>query len=265
MPQKQAKTLRARHSRCRPPIDAPSSGASIYITMTRRMEGQPATASRRYASMQITSLYRTAALLVALLATVLSGCATPSLSKNQCLEGDWRRIGFDDGRAGFTPSRVDRHTEACEELGIVPNGGDYRAGWNDGVRGFCTSGQGLRNGQAGESYHGLCPPDLEPAFLSGYDQGLKDFCVPAHGYDAGRFGNAYRGGVCPPALEFAYRRAYEDGQRVQRAHQRYRERTQQLDETARARQNRKGKTQDYRAAQAAAQRASPGDKRSLLL
>lgn len=185
--------------------------------MIRRMEGQPATASRRYASMQITSLHRTAALLVALLATLLSGCATPSLSKNQCLEGDWRRIGFDDGRAGFTPSRVDRHTEACEELGIVPNGGDYRAGWNDGVRGFCTSGQGLRNGQAGESYHGLCPPDLEPAFLSGYDQGLKDFCVPAHGYDAGRFGNAYRGGVCPPALEFAYRRAYEDGQNVQRA------------------------------------------------
>ena len=167
--------------------------------------------------MRNVSMFHTTALIGTLLASLLSGCATPSLSKNQCLVGDWRGIGFDDGRLGYTESRINQHAEACEELGIAPGVTAYRAGWNEGVRGFCTPSQGMRSGRQGDSYHGLCPPDLEPAFLSGYDAGLRDFCAPARGYEAGRYGNAYRGGVCPPGLEFAYRRAYEDGIRVQRA------------------------------------------------
>ena len=172
---------------------------------------------RRYVAMRNALTFRTTALIGTLVVSLLSGCAIPSLSKNQCLAGDWHGIGFDDGRQGYTDARINQHAEACEELGIVPRVTEYRAGWNEGVRGFCTPSQGMRSGRQGDSYHGLCPPDLEPGFLNGYDAGLRDFCAPARGYEAGRYGSAYRGNVCPPALEFAYRRAYEDGLRVQRA------------------------------------------------
>lgn len=167
--------------------------------------------------MRNTSTFCTTVLIGSLLISLLSGCATPSLSKNQCLAGDWRGIGFDDGRQGFTEARITKHAEACEELGIAPGATDYRAGWNEGVRVFCTPSQGMRSGRQGDLYHGLCPPDLEPAFLNGYDAGLRDFCAPGRGYEAGRYGGMYRGGICPPGLEFTYRRAYENGLNVQRA------------------------------------------------
>ncbi len=163
------------------------------------------------------STFRIMALTAALLISLLSGCATPSLNKNQCLTGDWRGIGFDDGRQGFSPARIHQHAEACEELGVVPGATEYRAGWDQGVRGFCTPSQGMRSGRQGDAYHGLCPPDLEPGFLNGYDAGLRDFCAPARGYEAGRYSGVYRGSICPPGLESAYRRAYEAGLNVQRA------------------------------------------------
>ena len=151
---------------------------------------------------------------------ILFGCASPSLNKNQCLSGDWFSIGITDGRLGFSPARIADHADACEELGIVPKASEYRAGWNEGVRGFCTFAQGVRRGRDGDPYHGLCPPDLEPGFLSGYDQGLQDFCAPSRGFEAGRSDNSYQGNVCPPGLEIGYHRAYEYGLSIHRARER---------------------------------------------
>lgn len=108
--------------------------------------------------------------IVIMLGGLLS-CAT--LSKDECRTADWRTIGFGDGARGYTSSRVSAHREACAEYGITPNLQQYLAGHKDGVRNYCVPNQGFDLGRRGTSYNGVCPADLEKAFLASYRKGQQ--------------------------------------------------------------------------------------------
>ena len=54
------------------------------------------------------------------------GCAT--LSKEECLKGEWRVIGYKDGVKGYQMERLEEHEEACKEYGIKPEITYYQAG-----------------------------------------------------------------------------------------------------------------------------------------
>lgn len=69
-------------------------------------------------------------------ALALAGCAT--LSKDQCLMGDWYDIGIQDGAEGYSPSRLAQHQEACAEFRVRPDRGAYQAGWDRGIGEYCT-------------------------------------------------------------------------------------------------------------------------------
>ena len=47
---------------------------------------------------------------------LLSSCAT--LSKQECLVGDWQAIGYNDGVAGYQSERLASHAKACEALDL---------------------------------------------------------------------------------------------------------------------------------------------------
>lgn len=106
---------------------------------------------------------------VLLSALVLGGCTT--LSQNECLTADWESIGYIDGSKGYRSGRIADHTEACAKVGITPDEKLYEEGRGRGLEIFCTARNGLRFGEQGSSYAGVCPVDLEPAFLHGYDVG----------------------------------------------------------------------------------------------
>lgn len=99
----------------------------------------------------------------------VAACAT--LSKEQCLQGDWRAIGYIDGADGRPMSRIEDHAKACEKTGVAPDMSLYVQGRDQGLMRYCTEMNGFRVGREGHSYAGVCPPPVEPEFLGGYADG----------------------------------------------------------------------------------------------
>lgn len=99
----------------------------------------------------------------------LTGCAT--LSEQECKTADWGRLGYQDGAAGHSESRLASHAEACQKIGIRPNAQLWRAGWDQGVLTYCTPRVGWREGLAGRGYEGVCRGRNEDAFLHAFNLG----------------------------------------------------------------------------------------------
>lgn len=99
------------------------------------------------------------------------GCAT--LSKDECLQGDWRGIGYRDGTRGYDLTRLEQHQKACADHHVTPDINAYRSGHDEGLVVYCTPQNGFNLGEQIKDYNGICPPYLETAFLEQYKQGLQ--------------------------------------------------------------------------------------------
>jgi hypothetical protein len=105
---------------------------------------------------------------------VLAGCAsTPTVSENQCRAGDWQTIGYGDGMAGRASTRLLMHQDACGEFGIVPLREEYMAGWQDGLRTYCTAGNGFHIGQRGGPLNQVCSGPLRDQFAAAHADGRR--------------------------------------------------------------------------------------------
>lgn len=109
------------------------------------------------------------------LVTLAGGCAT--LSKDECLRGDWYNIGFTDGTRGYTAARFEQHLDACKAYQVLPQRAEYLQGRQAGLEHYCTPHNGYTVGKAAADYSGVCPPEREEPFLRAYLQG---YVVYAH-------------------------------------------------------------------------------------
>lgn len=100
----------------------------------------------------------------------LSSCAT--LSKKDCVKGDWYRVGYKDGLNGETLGRLSKHEKACGKHEIVVNPARYQQGRQTGLLAYCTESSGYEEGYQLDYYSGVCPKNLEQNFLHGYLRGL---------------------------------------------------------------------------------------------
>jgi outer membrane murein-binding lipoprotein Lpp len=110
-------------------------------------------------------------------ATVLAGCA--SLSKNQCLAGDWQTVGYRDGLAGAQQTSLMRYQDACMKHGVNPDREAYLAGWRDGVSQYCQPGNAFRIGESGGGYGNVCPAHLQGDFNAAYQDGRRLYLAGA--------------------------------------------------------------------------------------
>lgn len=118
-----------------------------------------------------TSRILTIATLLAL--PLMAACQT--LSKEECVAADWRVIGEQDGAQGHDPqTRFGKHVQACEKAGVLPDQTLWNAGFQTGIRRFCTPLSGLAHGQRAGSYNNICPADQATGFDEGYRIGLKE-------------------------------------------------------------------------------------------
>ena len=102
---------------------------------------------------------------------LLSGCAT--LNQSECLNADWSIIGIEDGAMGRLESYIGNHRSACAKFGVTPDLASYQTGHDQGIRQYCTERNGFARGRSGNRYNGVCPPDLERAFLDAHSLGQE--------------------------------------------------------------------------------------------
>ena len=116
-----------------------------------------------------------AALAVALASLALGGCA--SMSKRDCLAGNWYERGYDDANGGDTFDRLDSHAKACAKVGVVPDEPIYATGYEAGLVDYCTPERGYALGLRDSDYRDICPFGTESAFLGRYVDGLESALV----------------------------------------------------------------------------------------
>lgn len=93
-------------------------------------------------------------LALAFIAVFLASC--DSVSPEQCRAGDWRGIGFSDGREGRSASYITQHQEACNKIGITPDVAAWTAGREAGLKEYCTPQNAYRIGRNGTKLANLC-------------------------------------------------------------------------------------------------------------
>lgn len=113
--------------------------------------------------------WRIPALAAALLA--LAGCG--GMSANECELADWQAVGYEDGVKGSSTDRFGDHRKNCAKHEVAPDFQAYRTGRDAGLREYCQPTRGYREGTRGARYVGVCPADLEPAFLASYYEGRE--------------------------------------------------------------------------------------------
>ncbi|MEQ8656419.1 MAG: DUF2799 domain-containing protein [Hyphomicrobiales bacterium] len=99
-------------------------------------------------------------------ALLLASCAT--LSREECLRGDWHQIGVQDGQRGHELTRIDRHRSACRDTPVNIDEGAYQAGRDIGLVSYCTPVSGYHVAAEGDRYSDVCPVTSEAQFLQGY-------------------------------------------------------------------------------------------------
>lgn len=114
-------------------------------------------------------------LVCILFAGSLSGCA--SMSEEECLNADWRLMGFTDALQGRSTAALAQHSRACAAVNVTPDLDLYRQGHEEGARQYCTPANGYRAGSSGSTYQGICPADLETAFMRGYQDGRELYTI----------------------------------------------------------------------------------------
>lgn len=103
----------------------------------------------------------------------LGGCA--SLSKNECLSGNWEEIGVRDGANGKPEEYLIQHTTACAKVNVVPDRG---------------------------------------AWTHGRERGLERFCQPQRMYNIGEYGGNFDAGICRNFDQERLTDAFEKGREV---------------------------------------------------
>lgn len=105
-------------------------------------------------------------------AALMTGCAsTPEISETRCRIGDWETLGERDGAQGARSSQLLELQEACIEYGVTPDRETYMAGWDRGVRDYCSPSNAFAIGESGRRHSNVCPEDMREAFSEAFGNG----------------------------------------------------------------------------------------------
>ncbi len=110
--------------------------------------------------------------LMLFIASALAGCAT--LSKDECLQGDWWKIGLADGSQGAPLARLAEHQKACAEFGVKINSQTWLSGRKQGLLSYCQPENAFQLGRRNSGHlAGDCEPFMQNAFLMEYARGQE--------------------------------------------------------------------------------------------
>lgn len=106
---------------------------------------------------------------------LLSSCAT--LSKQECLVGNWQTIGYNDGAAGYDSSRLASHTKACAKANVAPDYQAWERGRTIGLRQYCTTSNAYNLGRSGRALNIVCPAAMTNTLQKSNQQGQEYYAL----------------------------------------------------------------------------------------
>lgn len=106
---------------------------------------------------------------------LLSGCAT--LSKQECLVGNWQAIGYNDGVAGYHSERLAAHAKACAKANITPDYSAWERGRQLGLQQYCTTNNAYNLGRRGRKLNNVCPMTAVNSLQIANQQGLDYYTL----------------------------------------------------------------------------------------
>lgn len=105
----------------------------------------------------------------------LAACA--SLTKQECLDGNWRQIGIEDGIAGRLPERLQDHAKACAEVGVMPDATAWESGRREGLKTYCTPASAYQVGRKGRRISAVCTPSQRQSMNAAYSHGQQYYDI----------------------------------------------------------------------------------------
>lgn len=116
------------------------------------------------------------AMAVVIFSVSVFGCANFNrVTQQECSQADWNAVGYDNSTSGYKRSAFEDFAEGCAAYGIQPNREAYFAGYEDGLKKYCTTPSGYAAGKVNDKYRNICPPELEDAFKKGYYAGKAEY------------------------------------------------------------------------------------------
>ncbi len=106
---------------------------------------------------------------------LLAGCAT--LSKQECLVGDWQAIGYNDGVAGYHSDRLASHTKACAKASVAPDYQAWERGRKLGLQQYCTINNAYNIGRRGSQLNNVCPITMANTLQTANQKGLDYYAL----------------------------------------------------------------------------------------
>ena len=104
---------------------------------------------------------------------VLMLAACSSMSEKECLNADWRKVGYEDGSAGKYTFIFDEYVKDCGKAKVTPDNQAYLLGRDDGLRNYCTPEHGFYLGKSGYSANSVCPYTSAADFMDSFREGDK--------------------------------------------------------------------------------------------
>lgn len=106
---------------------------------------------------------------------LLSGCAT--LSKQECLIGDWQAIGYNDGVSGYQSDRLASHAKACAKASVTPDYQAWERGRQLGLEQYCLTDNAYNLGRRGHKLNNVCPAAITSTLQQANQRGLEYYAL----------------------------------------------------------------------------------------
>ncbi len=148
--------------------------------------------------------------LVLLLALSVHACT--SALKKRCEETNWYDHGVGVALSGKYPAS-DTFVQQCHKEEAHMDESQLSQGFQAGRARYCTSEGALNTGKQGMPLNiELCDGASIKALREQHAQGVLIFCQASNGYPFGSTGKTYDG-ICPKDLEVAFLKEYKRGRR----------------------------------------------------
>lgn len=141
----------------------------------------------------------------------ISACTT-ALEK-QCKETNWFEHGHKIAMSGKRLNS-DSLPQQCEKADIPVSYSEMDLGFKAGMANYCKPDVAHQTGKSGEPLNlDLCATSDYSTLRARHREGVTIFCQNSNGFPFGSSGKAYTG-VCPKNLELAFLKEYRRGRKV---------------------------------------------------